>query len=520
MVGVADNAAQLPGQHGQQGQQGQDWKRRPVAGALVRAAILAVPVGAALGAGLLISGLLGRPHGVAATIGWYALTLAGSLAALLVVDRLARKLLPLAVLLRLTLVFPDRAPSRLAVALSASSRARLTAALAQVEDPEAATDLQSLVTLAAALNCHDRRTRGHSERVRALADLVGAELKLSAGEVDRLRWAAFLHDIGKLHVPGAVLNKRGPLSKAEWRLIERHPTEGAALAAPLQPWLGDWLDAIEQHHERYDGNGYPHGLRRREISLGARIVAVVDSFETMTAVRSYNRPKKPVEARRELVRCAGTHFDPRVVRGFLGVSLGRLRWRIGVAAWIAELPLIGVPARAGAGLVTAAAGLESTANVLLGAAALALAGVVTPGLGGLTASWAQTHGGGAGGGKSASATATATAGSSGPTAATGPSNTGQPPPNDGANPGGGGGPPPGDPSPAPGGGNAGSPGGGNSHSPGGGVSPSPQPPGSPNFVPPGLGGTPPGLTRLTPGRNGVLPPGQGGTPPGHTGIVP
>ena len=494
--------------------EGERWKGRPVASMLVRAAVLAVPIGAALGAGLAIGDALGSPRGVAATVGWCAATLAGSLLALLLVDRGARRFLPLARLLRLTLAFPDRAPSRLTTALGASSRARLSAAMARVEDPQAATDLQSLITLAAALNSHDRRTRGHSERVRALADLVGTELGLSPADTDRLRWAAFLHDIGKLHVPGPVLNKRGPLSDAEWRLIERHPAEGAALAAPLQPWLGPWLDAIEQHHEHYDGHGYPHGLQRRQISLSARIVAVVDSFETMTAVRSYNRPKTPVEARRELVRCAGTHFDPRVVRSFLGVSLGHLRWRVGLAAWIAELPLIGLPTRAGAELVTAAAGLETTANVLLGAAVLTIAGVVTPGLPAVTATSgvAGTHGAAATSGlqpgtgavgSTGGASAGVTGGGSSPDA------------------------PAGDPAPTPPGGGNGSPaGGGTGSNPGanspnqGGNQPSQQLPGLPSFLPPGHGGTPPGQTRITPGRNGVLPPGLGGTPPGHTGIQP
>src|SRR5712692_5600036 len=125
---------------------GQRWRRRALAGVLVRGAVLTVPVGAALAAGIGASDALPTPQSGAATVGWYAATLAASLGALLVVDRLARRLLPLAVLLRMTLVFPDRAPSRLAVALSASSRSRLRACLAGVEDVEA-SDVQSLVKM-------------------------------------------------------------------------------------------------------------------------------------------------------------------------------------------------------------------------------------------------------------------------------------------------------------------------------------------------------------------------------------
>jgi hypothetical protein len=347
--------------------------------------------------------------------------------------------------------------------------------------------------------------------VRALTDLLAQELRLCEADADRLRWAAFLHDIGKLRVPAQVLNKRGPLTPREWSLIGRHPAEGSAMAAPLRPWLGEWIDAIDQHHERYDGGGYPHGFERRHIALAARIVAVADSFETMTAVRSYNRPKTVVEARRELVRCAGTHFDPRVVRGFLGVSVGQLRWTVGLAAWIAELPIIGIPTRAGAEVVTAAAGVETTTSALIGAAAVAIAGVATPAIPLLTTTtvWAQTH--------TAAPTAhreqiePAVAGGSDPVRSptANPSNpdslqppgadTGTPTPSTDPQPHNGPGSPPSSP---------------------GDRTPTPTLPGTPTFLPPGLGGTPPGLTRITPGRNNATPPGQGGTPPGHTGITP
>jgi hypothetical protein len=320
-----------------------------------------------------------------------------------------------------------------------------------------------------------------------------------------------------------VLNKRGPLTTSEWRIIARHPIEGVALAAPLRHWLGEWLDTIEQHHERYDGTGYPHGLERRQISLGARVVAVTDSFETMTAVRSYNKPKSVLEARRELVRCAGSHFDPRVVRSFLNLSLGRLRWTLGVAAWIAELPVIGVPTRAGAELISTTAAFEPTANVGLAALVLTVAGVATPGLStlGPGPGWAQTPrdrastaaGAGqhqpaltdssTGGGASRGADMSNAAGSqSSPSAA---SATPAPPGDPGANT-----PSPAGPAPDP---SAGAP-----SSPPAGDAPQIRHP--LNFLPPGLGGTPPGQTRITPGGDDVSPPGLGATPPGFTGIQP
>jgi hypothetical protein len=175
-----------------------------------------------------------------------------------------------------------------------------------------------------------------------------------------------------------VLNKRGELDGRERTAVRRHPVHGEELAQPLAAWLGEWIHAIGDHHEKYDGTGYPTGRAGNEISLGGRIVSVTDSFETMTAVRSYNRPKGPREAREELTRCAGTHFDPSVVRAFLGISLGRLRWTAGIAAFLAQLPILGVTARASAQVVTTAAGIEASSGSIVGTAALAIAGVATP----------------------------------------------------------------------------------------------------------------------------------------------
>ena len=152
--------------------------------------------------------------------------------------------------------------------------------------------------------------------------------------------AAMLHDIGKLTVPAEVLNKKGSLNPTEWEVIRRHPEEGARLIDPLRPWLGPWALAVEQHHERWDGSGYPHGLVGGQISLGGRIVAVADAFETMTTARPYQRPMSVTAARAELVRCAGSQFDPAVVRAFLNVSMGRCWRAVGVASLVAQFPLI------------------------------------------------------------------------------------------------------------------------------------------------------------------------------------
>ena len=145
------------------------WPRRTVLNLVVRGLVLAVPIGASVIAGVALSHLVASPNGVLATLAWYALILIPSLVVLVVVDHFARRFLPLAVLLRLSLVFPDRAPSRLAVALHAGNPRRLAAYLQESTEAGRSSDTETILTLAAALNAHDRRTRGHSERVRALS---------------------------------------------------------------------------------------------------------------------------------------------------------------------------------------------------------------------------------------------------------------------------------------------------------------------------------------------------------------
>ncbi len=181
-------------------------------------------------------------------------------------------------------------------------------------------------------------TRGHSERVRAYTDLIAEELGLDAEDAAKLRWAALLHDIGKLEVPEAILNKDGRPTADEWEIIRGHPGAGGPRLEALAPWLGEWALAATEHHERYDGKGYPRGLAGEEISRAGRIVAVADAYDVMTAPRSY-KPSLPAEqARVELTTNAGTQFDPDVVRAFLAVSLGRRLALAGPLGWLAQLP--------------------------------------------------------------------------------------------------------------------------------------------------------------------------------------
>jgi hypothetical protein len=188
--------------------------------------------------------------------------------------------------------------------------------------------------------------------------MLTEELKLPEEARVRLRWAALLHDIGKLAVPGTVLNGGRDLAADAWEALRRHPIEGEKLAGALLPWLGEWGTCVREHHERWDGSGYPHGLKGTQISLGARIVAVADAYEVMTSNRSYQRSISPAAAREELARCAGTDFDPMVVRAFLAISLGRLRGVLGPLGVLPALPVAGFADKVGhavRGMTTVAA---------------------------------------------------------------------------------------------------------------------------------------------------------------------
>ena len=336
-------------------------------------AALVIPILAAVVAATIASRLLPGADGGLGTALWWLAVMTASTVALVLVDSQARRLLPLATLLKLTLVFPDRAPSRLRVALRAGTVRNLEERLARGRHEGLGDDLGQaafeVLTLTAALSRHDRRTRGHSERVRGFTDLIAHEMHLPVYDADRLRWAALLHDIGKMRVDPGVLNKHGSLNSEEWDSIHRHPVDGARMTARLRPWLGGWADAIEQHHERWDGQGYPHGLSGSDISLSARVVAVADAFEVMTSTRSYRRPLGAAAGRDELAGCAGTHFDPVVVRAFLNVSIGRIRWVMAPLAWLADLPFVRSVSNAGG----TAAETAGTAMAFKTAAALSIA---------------------------------------------------------------------------------------------------------------------------------------------------
>jgi putative nucleotidyltransferase with HDIG domain len=216
--------------------------------------------------------------------------------------------------------------------MSEPSVRRIVGPASEDRPPQPSTAAQQILVLADAVEDHDHGTRGHSERVRTFTDIIAIQIGLDAGDRERLRWAALLHDVGKITIAATTLNKVDAPTPEEWAEVERHPEEGARLTAALRPWLGRWANVIEQHHERWDGAGYPFGLSGEAISLGARIVAVADAYETMTSGRPYQHALSVGAARAELQRCAGTQFDPSVVRAFLGLSPRRVAQHVALRA--------------------------------------------------------------------------------------------------------------------------------------------------------------------------------------------
>ena len=177
---------------------------------------------------------------------------------------------------------------------------------------------QSLLGLANALDAKDPYTRGHSERVGAWAQRIGGALGLPADDIETVGQAGFLHDIGKIGVPEAVLRKRGPLDEDEWVLMRRHPLIGAQIVAPFEFFRSGAL-AIRHHHERSDGSGYPDGLGGATIPLGARIVAVADVYDALTSDRPYRAALPSETAEQNLIGAAGRTLDEDVVAALVGL---------------------------------------------------------------------------------------------------------------------------------------------------------------------------------------------------------
>lgn len=176
--------------------------------------------------------------------------------------------------------------------------------------------ITTVKTLLSLVNAKDRYTYGHTQRVLRYALMIARKLGLPEEEIKIIGYGALLHDLGKVYVPNMLLKKKGKLTEEEFDLVKKHPVIGAEIIKPIRS-LRSVIPAVLHHHERYDGKGYPQGLKGKEIPLHARIMAVADSFDAMTTNRPYRPAKSVREAVEELRRCAGTQFDPEIVWAFI-----------------------------------------------------------------------------------------------------------------------------------------------------------------------------------------------------------
>lgn len=176
--------------------------------------------------------------------------------------------------------------------------------------------MQTIEILRHVVESRDKATKGHSERVALLAKELAEEMQLSSDDVEMIRVAGLFHDVGKIGIPDSILLKNGPLTKEEFQTIKGHPAEGERIIISYAPFK-KLLNIVRGHHEWYNGTGYPDGKAGEEICLGARIIAVADSFDAMMSNRTYRKGLGFDKTVDELIKGKGTQFDPNIVEAFM-----------------------------------------------------------------------------------------------------------------------------------------------------------------------------------------------------------
>ncbi|PYQ16427.1 MAG: HD-GYP domain-containing protein [Acidobacteria bacterium] len=189
----------------------------------------------------------------------------------------------------------------------------------ELEEQVRSTKKATICALNQMLDLKDLNTGVHSTRLAEWAVRIGRELGLEEAGLEDVEVAALLHDAGKVGVPDAILRKPGPLDAEEWRVMRMHPEFSWAVLR-LVPGLERASLFALHHHEKYDGSGYPAGLRGRDIPIGSRIVSVIDAFDAMVAARPYKAGLPCEEALRRLIMDSGSHFDPVVVQHFIHIA--------------------------------------------------------------------------------------------------------------------------------------------------------------------------------------------------------
>ncbi|MCX7771444.1 MAG: HD-GYP domain-containing protein, partial [Proteobacteria bacterium] len=161
-------------------------------------------------------------------------------------------------------------------------------------------------------------TRGHCQRVMEISCEIAKQMGFDEDEIEDLRYAAILHDIGKIGISANILNKTGKLTEEEYNEIKKHPLIAYNILKDVK-FIKKGLDAILQHHERYDGKGYPNGLDGKQLSIFGRILCIADAFDAMTSDRPYRKGMPMEDALIELQRCRGTQFDPEITDQFINM---------------------------------------------------------------------------------------------------------------------------------------------------------------------------------------------------------
>jgi HD-GYP domain-containing protein (c-di-GMP phosphodiesterase class II) len=197
---------------------------------------------------------------------------------------------------------------------------RAAVAVREAGEQLEAAYLEFIGSLANALDARDTHTAGHSSRVSQLSCDLAAALDLPAQQLERIRIGALLHDIGKIGIPDAVLQKPGALTQSEFAQVKEHPVIGKRILEGVGGFAG-YLNTVELHHENWDGSGYPKGLSGQAIPVEARVVHVADAYDAMTSDRAYRKGMSHERAISILIECSGTMFEPRAVDAF--VSLPR-----------------------------------------------------------------------------------------------------------------------------------------------------------------------------------------------------
>ncbi|MDO8263811.1 MAG: HD-GYP domain-containing protein [Gallionella sp.] len=192
--------------------------------------------------------------------------------------------------------------------------------------------------LAEALDIREHETGDHSKRVACHTLVLARRFINDPHQLRQIYWGSLLHDIGKIGIPDAILLKQGALNEDEWNTMRTHPEKGYRIVSQI-PDMGEAAEIVLSHEERFDGSGYPRGLRGEQISLGARLFAVIDTLDAITSDRPYRKANSFEQARDEIVRMSGTQFDPVAVQAFLAEETA-LREMVDVKCMLPNDPAI------------------------------------------------------------------------------------------------------------------------------------------------------------------------------------